>query len=548
MLPRSDHRKEPRNEGQSRPANMFKGEVQNMQDVYDEEPDSPLSANTEKTSPDASKPTGQIQDEPLKTQTGIEANVVRSIARLESTSVAGQGPLPLLETRMQERGQAKAGDHDEGPAESTSATNDLADLTGSTHGHLKIPNRAASNGSQLPAEHVACESVEAPIIANVQGNGVFAVQETQKVHLGVGVSPNKSKVAGFPPTDIPDSPSNVIELARIGFAQEHHHEPEKRPDQLATHTEIANDENFIRAKQAMNKEQALILALKPTQIIRDQSEVAETPMMKTTRVFETPETEAIRKANLSKAHEDAQMADDSPERPVAAANDQTTKQARTKNLMALMRNESPEHQMSILGVNTSIVGQEYGGDAEEEDAEEEEEEDLQMRDDYDPDRTLVNEDEPDEQYHNEESSGSETSECLDSESDAMLSPSQEMTAVRDEWRAALESHQESLFNSLVEISHQLIRNLVDKETAIKDILSDYRGDGLNLIEHLGTDQARAVKEYQLQVLQADAQLRFDLQEPRDKLGKYMRLLKQSRTQVSKRDMTAVSQRLKAFMN
>ena len=62
-----------------------------------------------------------------------------------------------------------------------------------------------------------------------------------------------------------------------------------------------------------------------------------------------------------------------------------------------------------------------------------------------------------------------------------------------EWRNALQPHQANLFDELVIVSHRVVRYLVDKETAARDVEEDYGHRGLALVEQMELDQAR---EYQ----------------------------------------------------
>ncbi|GAB7353287.1 hypothetical protein MBLNU459_g3790t2 [Dothideomycetes sp. NU459] len=63
------------------------------------------------------------------------------------------------------------------------------------------------------------------------------------------------------------------------------------------------------------------------------------------------------------------------------------------------------------------------------------------------------------------------------------------------WRAALEPHQGSLFDQLVQIAHRLVSHLIDKETAISDIIDDYQASGLKLIENMEEQHSAQIAHY-----------------------------------------------------
>lgn len=68
------------------------------------------------------------------------------------------------------------------------------------------------------------------------------------------------------------------------------------------------------------------------------------------------------------------------------------------------------------------------------------------------------------------------------------------------WRDALKPHQSNLFDSLVVVSHKLVRHLVDHETAIRDIKSDLRKQGLQIIRIMEQSHIEAYKTHDANVV------------------------------------------------
>ncbi|KAL2046208.1 hypothetical protein N7G274_001655 [Stereocaulon virgatum] len=104
---------------------------------------------------------------------------------------------------------------------------------------------------------------------------------------------------------------------------------------------------------------------------------------------------------------------------------------------------------------------------------------------FDPEKTLV---EPGPVYkkrkHQLSSSSTSSSDSVSSEDE---SPSQEMTPRQSDtealaiWYKTLEPHQGNILDVLSNISHRLVKHLVSKGTAIKDIVKDYSTEGNNLV-------------------------------------------------------------------
>lgn len=57
------------------------------------------------------------------------------------------------------------------------------------------------------------------------------------------------------------------------------------------------------------------------------------------------------------------------------------------------------------------------------------------------------------------------------------------------WRNALLPRQVNLFDELVRVSHQIMRHLVDHETAVTDLVEDYRARGWQIIEQMNLSQS-----------------------------------------------------------
>ncbi|KAK5162388.1 hypothetical protein LTR16_012272, partial [Cryomyces antarcticus] len=92
----------------------------------------------------------------------------------------------------------------------------------------------------------------------------------------------------------------------------------------------------------------------------------------------------------------------------------------------------------------------------------------------DPDKTLVEQDEDVEM-----ASPSSDSESSAPSTALAASPSDEM-----EWEASLNPQQRNIIDVLARISHRLVRHLIDEETAVADIATDYERDGTQLIENM----------------------------------------------------------------
>lgn len=108
------------------------------------------------------------------------------------------------------------------------------------------------------------------------------------------------------------------------------------------------------------------------------------------------------------------------------------------------------------------------------------------RDEEDPDKTLVNEETDD----GDDDDGNDSSSSSGSDDDGDK-PKRGLSM----WRDGLESHQGNVYDQLVRIAHRLTEHLKDHETAIKDISTDYKQDGVKLITRLEKDNEARLEQY-----------------------------------------------------
>ena len=103
-----------------------------------------------------------------------------------------------------------------------------------------------------------------------------------------------------------------------------------------------------------------------------------------------------------------------------------------------------------------------------------------LNENQDPDRTLVASPRPrrpsSRKRHYSISSSSEESTEIEEENDPMRKIAQ--------WRWALRPHQMNLFDELVNVSHRLVSQLVDRESATENLIHDYHQRGLQIIAQL----------------------------------------------------------------
>ena len=164
--------------------------------------------------------------------------------------------------------------------------------------------------------------------------------------------------------------------------------------------------------------------------------------------------------------------------------------------------------------------------------------------DEDPDKTLVEE----EAHALRDAEMSDDEESMSSESamEESTPASQDTQAATEVWRSSLAPHQGDLLEALITVSHHLVRHLVDKETAIADILTDYRNDGLRLIDAMEIEQKAALGDYNETVRKSLQQLCAGLDKTERVLHKQMKEVQRSRNgiQVIGRDQGVIDTKSK----
>ncbi|KAK5111558.1 hypothetical protein LTR62_004854 [Meristemomyces frigidus] len=105
----------------------------------------------------------------------------------------------------------------------------------------------------------------------------------------------------------------------------------------------------------------------------------------------------------------------------------------------------------------------------------------------DPDKTLVESSPPPKRYKPTKAPQTARKEIM------IADEADPDTSAIDFWRHGLQLHQMNMFDELVGISHRLMKNLVDRETAMREAVSDYRTKGLHLIEEL---ERKQVEQYE----------------------------------------------------
>ncbi|KAK5137647.1 hypothetical protein LTR08_007942 [Meristemomyces frigidus] len=86
------------------------------------------------------------------------------------------------------------------------------------------------------------------------------------------------------------------------------------------------------------------------------------------------------------------------------------------------------------------------------------------------------------------------------------------------WRSALQPYQVNLFDELVNVSHRLVRHLVDHETGARDAADDYRRRGLKLIEEMERSHAQQYQQYVLDLKHRKKLIRKDLGKCKEQLN------------------------------
>lgn len=145
----------------------------------------------------------------------------------------------------------------------------------------------------------------------------------------------------------------------------------------------------------------------------------------------------------------------------------------------------------------------------------------------DPDKTVVAE----SMYHSSPSLRPDTS----SESSESTEPSPhskssgrgiEHDAAR-QWRQALQPHQNSQLDILYDISDHLVRHLIDQETAVGDIIENYRRGGTRLIEDMERTHQKEYQQFEAEMKDARSDLVKMYTETEKKLAQSVEAVKKS---------------------
>lgn len=110
--------------------------------------------------------------------------------------------------------------------------------------------------------------------------------------------------------------------------------------------------------------------------------------------------------------------------------------------------------------------------------------------DTDPDETLVEAEEP-KLIHGGEGDSSSRSSDSDDSGHVDGSPDDSL----GEWQHAMQPHQRSVADSIFRVAHDLVRHLIDTETAITDIVKDYQDDCLMLIKEMEKSHTQKLGQY-----------------------------------------------------
>ena len=75
----------------------------------------------------------------------------------------------------------------------------------------------------------------------------------------------------------------------------------------------------------------------------------------------------------------------------------------------------------------------------------------------------------------------------------------------------------TLFDELVTVSHRLVQHLVERETAVTNIVSDYRTRALQLVENMEATHAKQLQELTQKLTDRKKRLRKELSDCGKKL-------------------------------
>lgn len=149
--------------------------------------------------------------------------------------------------------------------------------------------------------------------------------------------------------------------------------------------------------------------------------------------------------------------------------------------------ERPKRRVTSAFLNQLMAGVPKDEEEFDDDARGSRQQAPEGNEDSDPDKTLVESRSPKRTHRGKPKQKPYESDSDFSSSHESSASSQDTSIVEDDmtsWRNALQPHQANLFDELVGVSHQLVRHLVDRETATQHIVSDYRRRGENLIKQM----------------------------------------------------------------
>lgn len=162
--------------------------------------------------------------------------------------------------------------------------------------------------------------------------------------------------------------------------------------------------------------------------------------------------------------------------------------------------------------------------------------------DEDPDNTLVNEEDTNASENYEAlSSPSSSSQISVLDEEATLVATDEDEPLQ-KWRDALQTHQGSLFDQLIQVAHELVSHLADKETAITDIVNDYSTGGIRLIEQMEGSQSAEITEYLEIASEKSTKFAQGYKQIRNRLAKDMEVVKGSSEKYG-RESSVVSEKV-----
>ena len=93
------------------------------------------------------------------------------------------------------------------------------------------------------------------------------------------------------------------------------------------------------------------------------------------------------------------------------------------------------------------------------------------------------------------------------------------------WRNALQPYQVDLFDELVTVSHRLMRSLIDRETAAREVVEDYRSRGTRLVAQMEETHSLLYKEHMDGLMQRKKKLRKELGKCSDQLQEMVTTVK-----------------------